>query len=222
MKMIIGLGNPGPQYAKTRHNAGFLVIDRLLRAFAPGAPAKARFNAACVDASVGGERCLLLKPTTYMNRSGQSVAEAVRFYKIALADVLVIVDDIYLPVGALRLRPGGGDGGHNGLEDLQRALGSDAYPRLRVGVGLRPDGGKPPFMDQADFVLAKMSEEDEPYYADGLDKAAKAAEAFASKGLAAAMNTFNTRPDAPVRPKRPRPEGLNPPDQNPTQPPVTD
>ncbi|MDX2119345.1 MAG: aminoacyl-tRNA hydrolase [Planctomycetota bacterium] len=195
MKLIVGLGNPGPQYTKTRHNAGFMVVDRLVQRHAASEPAKARFNASTVETTIGGERCILVKPLTFMNRSGQSVAEAVRFFKLEpYTDLLVIVDDLYLPVGGLRLRPDGGTAGHNGLADIQRALGADVYPRCRVGVGLkREDGsvGKHPLMDQADFVLQRFTEEEWPLLEPALDKAADASEMFVSKGLAAAMNKFN-------------------------------
>ena len=111
MKVIVGLGNPGLQYAKTRHNAGFMVADRLAAAFAKGEVSKGRFNAATVEATIAGERCLLVKPTTFMNRSGQSVGEVVNFFKLDPAqDVIVVTDDIALPVGAIRIRPGGGAG----------------------------------------------------------------------------------------------------------------
>src|SRR5262252_4734629 len=140
MKLIVGLGNPGKDYDKTRHNAGYMVVYRLIARHAAGAPVKARFNAAAVEARLPGgggadETCLLLKPTTYMNRSGQSIAEAVRFYKLDPAsELMVILDDVALPSGTIRIRPGGGTGGHNGLEDIERLLGTDAYPRCRIGI----------------------------------------------------------------------------------------
>ncbi|MDX2147729.1 MAG: aminoacyl-tRNA hydrolase [Planctomycetota bacterium] len=194
MKLIAGLGNPGLQYAKTRHNAGFMVVDRLAAKHAPGAIAKGRANAATLEASIGGERILLLKPTTFMNLSGQPIVDAVRFYKLdASAELLVVVDELYLPTGAVRLKPAGGAGGHNGLSDIQRCLGTDAYPRLRVGVGIQPAGGKPPVMDQADFVLSRFSDEEQSLLDQGLSDAVRAAELFAEKGLAAAMNAVNTK-----------------------------
>lgn len=203
MKLIVGLGNPGPQYEKTRHNAGFMVIDRLAKAHASGAAPKGQFQAACTEAVLGGERCVLLKPATFMNLSGQSVGQAIRFYKLVPAsDLLVIVDDLALEVGQVRLKPGGGTGGHNGLADLRRALGSDDYPRLRVGIG-----AKPAFMDQADYVLSRFREEEWPLLESSIDRAAKAAEAFASKGLDVAMNQFNA-PDRPARAHKPRPAHL--------------
>jgi PTH1 family peptidyl-tRNA hydrolase len=182
-----------------------MVVDRLVKAHAPGAPRKGSFNAECVDAVIGGEKCLFLKPTTYMNRSGQSVSDAVRFYKINPAtDLLVVVDDIYLDVGAVRLRPSGGAGGHNGLTDVEQKLGGPDYPRLRVGVG-----AKPPFMDQADWVLSRFREEEWPVLEKAVETAAKAAEEFARSGLNAAMNKFNA-PDAPPRPKKPAPADAPP------------
>ncbi len=204
MKLIIGLGNPDPQYARTRHNAGFMVVDRLAERFARGQVPKGRFSALTVEGTVGQERCLFVKPTTYMNRSGYSVGEAVNFYKAdAARDVLVITDDIALPVGALRIRPAGGSGGHNGLEDIRRALGGDAWPRLRIGVG-----AKPPFMDQADYVLSRFTPDEWALVEPAIEKGAQACEVFATKGLDAAMNFANAPPPDPNRPKRPRPAEL--------------
>jgi PTH1 family peptidyl-tRNA hydrolase len=191
MKLIVGLGNPGPQYARTRHNAGYMVVDRLTASLPPE-PVKAKFQAALREATLAGERSLLMKPLTYMNRSGQALAEALGFYKLAPErDLLVIVDDLYLPCGALRLRPGGGTGGHNGLEDIHRVLARDDYPRLRLGVGQLPTGGKPAFMDQADFVLSRFTAEEERLVEAAVVRAAAAVELWASKGLAAAMNFAN-------------------------------
>lgn len=191
MKIIVGLGNPGPQYAKTRHNAGFMVVDRLVQRHAPDQPARARFHAACTEAAIAGEKCLLMKPTTYMNRSGLAVGEAVRFHRIDInSDLLIIVDDLYLPCGTIRLRPAGGAAGHNGLGDVERALGTTQYPRLRVGID-----NKPPMMDQADYVLTRFTAEQEPIISAALDRAASAAETWATRGLAVAMNEFNRKDD---------------------------
>jgi PTH1 family peptidyl-tRNA hydrolase len=202
MKLIVGLGNPGAEYVGTRHNAGFTVVDHLTAKFAPGAIPRAKFQAHAVDAAIGEEKCLLLKPTTYMNRSGASVAEALAFFKLAPStDLLVIVDDLYLPVGSARLRPRGGTAGHNGLEDIHRALGTDSYARLRVGVGLPPAGGKPPFMDQADFVLARFAPEEKALFEAAVRKAAEGAELWVRCGLAHAMNFVNA-PEDSGRPKR--------------------
>lgn len=209
MKMIVGLGNPGPQYTRTRHNVGFVVIDQLAARHAPGAPAKGRFNAVTVEGVIptpsGGEKCLFVKPTTFMNRSGQAVGEALRFFKLdAQRDLLVIVDDLYLPVGSIRLKPSGGAGGHNGLSDIERALGTDAYPRLRVGINPKPD-----YMDQADYVLSRFTEEEETALSPALDRAGRACEVFVARGLDAAMNTYNADPAKPQRPPRP-PPGIPP------------
>jgi len=215
MKLIVGLGNPEGRYAKTRHNAGFMVVDRLLGSHAKGEVLKARFQAATAEVSLGGERCLLMKPTTYMNKSGQSVGEAVRFFKVdPKADLLIVVDELYLPTGSLKLSPKGGTAGHNGLTDIHRILGTDEYPRLRVGVGLQPSGGKPPMMDQADFVLGQFSEEERDLLEGALGRAAKAAEAFALKGLDAAMNAFNGADPARAKKAKDRKESV-------VKPPVT-
>ena len=227
MKLLIGLGNPGSTYTNTRHNAGFMAIDLLARRHASGEPVKARFQGATIDATIAGEKALLLKPTTYMNLSGQSVAEAVRFFKLdPVTDVLVIVDDLYLPVGAVRLKPGGGTGGHNGLESIRKLLARDDYPRLRVGVGVAPAGGKPPYMDQADFVLSRFSPEEQPQLEASIARAADAAELFVAHGLTKAMNFANAGPaerkakpaqtsDAPTPPP---PASSLPPPTNPTPP----
>jgi PTH1 family peptidyl-tRNA hydrolase len=200
MKLIVGLGNPGRQYDKTRHNAGYMVVDRLVEKFAPGTPVKAKFNAAIADAKIGSEAVMLMKPTTYMNRSGAAIAEAVRFYKLVPAsDLLVFVDDVALPIGALRIRPGGGAGGHNGLTDIEQALGTDAYPRCRIGIGATPS-----FMDQADWVLGRFTDEEWDVMGPAIGRAAEAAEVFLTSGLDSAMNRFNA-PDRPPKPTRERP-----------------
>lgn len=213
MKLIVGLGNPGAQYAKTRHNVGFMVVDRLVGKHAGGEIPKARFSAAVVEASISGERCLLAKPTTFMNRSGLSVAEALRFFKLTAAtDLLVVVDDLYIPLGTLRLKPSGSAGGHNGLADIERVLATQEYPRLRIGID-----PKPAHMDQADYVLSRFTEEDSVKLSPVLDRASEAVELFVSKGLSAAMNRVNVDPDAPARPKRERPAKpeANPPSDTP-------
>lgn len=189
MKLIVGLGNPGLEYEKTRHNAGFLVIDRLAARRAPGAIPRARFHAMALETDLPrAGKTLLLKPTTYMNRSGLSVGDAVRFYKLDPAcDLLVVVDDTALPAGALRIRQTGGAGGHNGLADIERALGGPGWTRLRIGVGA------PGPARQRDYVLGRFSPEQWADMDPALDAAADAAETWAAEGATAAMNRFNER-----------------------------
>jgi PTH1 family peptidyl-tRNA hydrolase len=190
MRLIVGLGNPGAEYGGTRHNAGFEVLDRLARRYAdpPAGPAKSRFTGLLLEARIGAERALLLKPTTFMNLSGVSVLEALRFHKLdAKSDLLVIADDFALPCGAIRLRGQGSDGGHNGLADISRRLGGDQWARLRVGID--PPGRVP----TESYVLGKFTAEQLPRLESGLDEAADAAACWAERGLEAAMNAFNRR-----------------------------
>ncbi len=197
MKLIVGLGNPGATYERTRHNAGFLVVDRLASRHAGGQAARARFQSLTLDVTLPGctDRTMLMKPLTYMNLSGQAVGEAARFFKVDPEDIFVLVDDIALPCGSVRVRGSGGAGGHNGLSSLERSLGTDAYPRCRIGVDA------PGRVPQADYVLSRFSPEQWGLMEGSLDAAADAAETWASKGIDAAMNRFN------VREKPPRSEG---------------
>lgn len=193
MHVIVGLGNPDTRYARTRHNAGFMVVDRLADRHARGEPVRARFHAGTVEVRVGDRKCLLVKPSTYMNRSGLSVAEAVAFYKVDPSSELVIVtDDVALAPGVIRVRAQGGAGGHNGLGDIERALGTKAYPRVRVGIG-----ASPPYMDQADYVLGRFTEDEWPVVDRSLDRAADAIECVVREGVEPAMNRFNERQSAP-------------------------
>ncbi len=200
----MGLGNPGAEYAQTRHNAGFMEVDRLPARRAPGAVARANFHAITVEANLpGAGKCLLMKPTTYMNRSGQCVADAVRFYKVSpVEDLLVVVDDTALPIGSIRVRAGGGAGGHNGLADIERLLGSEVYARLRVGVGAPFPGV------QRDYVLGRFSPEQWQQVGPAVDKAVEAVETWAASGVTTAMNRFNPtkEPGAEKRPPREKKE----------------
>lgn len=199
MKLIVGLGNPGAQYDKTRHNAGFMVVDALASKHAVGAIAKARFSSATLDANIKGEKVLLMKPTVFMNRSGQSVGEAVRFFKLEPAeDVLVVVDDIALPVGSIRLRKSGGSGGHNGLSDIDRALGGADYPRLRVGVGAVPK-----LMNQADWVLSRFMSEEKTDLDTAIKDSVFAVEHVLEHGIISAMNAFNKKLETKPIPETP-------------------
>ncbi len=199
MKLIVGLGNPGLQYNNTRHNAGFMVVDALADKFAMGQIARSRFNSVTLDANINGEKCLLIKPTSFMNRSGQSVGEALRFFKLdPQDDLLVIVDDIALPVGSIRIRKSGGAGGHNGLSDIDRVLGGASYPRIRIGVGEVPR-----VMNQADWVLSKFMSEEMDKVNESLQKASNAIEHIFDHDITSAMNTFNEKLVKPKRKEHP-------------------
>ncbi len=204
MKLIVALGNVGSQYAKTRHNAGFMAADRLIaRLGLADAPMRSRFHAAVVEAHIRGHKSLIIKPTTLMNRSGMSVAEAVSFFKVdPSSDLLVLVDDLALGCGTIRLRASGGAGGHNGLSDIKRALGGDTYPRCRIGID-----PKPSFMDQADYVLGRFTDEQAGQLEPALDRTADAIETFIADGIEAAMNRHNAG-DKPAdqQQKRERPD----------------
>ena len=188
MKLIVGLGNPGPEYRDTRHNVGFEVLDRLARRTAPGAVARGRFHGALIEADLDAQRLLLLKPTTFVNRSGLAVGEAVRFYKLQPpADLLVIVDDVALACGLIRLRPGGSPGGHNGLTDIEQKLGTDEYARLRIGID--PPGQIP----QRDYVLGRFRPEQREQIEPAFEDAVAAALCWAALGCTEAMNRFNRK-----------------------------
>ncbi len=184
--LVVGLGNPGDQYENTRHNAGFQVIDALAdRGNFP--VQRLKFHALTNTATVGGQGVLVMKPVTYMNLSGQAVGEAARFYKISPDHVLVISDDVDLPLGKLRIRKGGSAGGHNGLKSIIQHLGTDQFPRLKVGVGSKPH----PDYDMADWVLGKLQGEDKKIMDDAAVRAAQAVECLLSQGIDRAMNQFN-------------------------------
>lgn len=193
MKLIVGLGNPGLQYDKTRHNAGFLVADALASRHAIGQIPKSRFHSVTLDATIGTDKTLLMKPTTYMNLSGKAVGEAVRFFKLEPSeDLIVLVDDIALPVGHIRVRKRGGSGGHNGLSDIDRVLGGDDYVRVRIGVG-----SVPRMMNQADWVLSRFMSEESADLNSAITKAADAVECILDQGVVMAMNRFNEKLSKP-------------------------
>jgi PTH1 family peptidyl-tRNA hydrolase len=191
MRLIAGLGNPGRQYEGTRHNVGYDVLDRLARRYALDQVARSRFHGVVVEASVGDDRVLLLKPTGYMNRSGQAIGEAVAFYKLdPAADLLVIVDDLALACGLIRVRAGGGAGGHNGLADIEQRLGTDQYARLRIGID--PPGDIP---GEA-YVLGRFRPDQRECLEPALDEAVDAAVCWAAHGVTETMNRFNRRQTA--------------------------
>ena len=184
--LVVGLGNPGDKYENTRHNVGFLTVDELAeRARVPVQRLKHRALTNTVE--LGGARVLLMKPVTYMNLSGEAVGEAARFYKIPADHVLVISDDVSLPIGKLRIRKGGSAGGHNGLKNIIQHLGTDQFPRVKVGVGEKPH----PDYDMADWVLSKFVGEDLKTITAAIEKAGKAVECLIAEGPDKAMNKFN-------------------------------
>jgi peptidyl-tRNA hydrolase, PTH1 family len=184
MKLVVGLGNPGSKYQGTRHNIGFELVDRLAAA-GSGSRFSQKFEGQFAEVEIDFRRVLLLKPETFMNLSGRSVGQAVRFFKLTLADVLVLCDDLSLPVGTLRLRSGGTDGGQKGLRDITAHLGTDQYPRLRVGIGDREA------IDAADFVLGRFRNAERPIIDDALILASQAVAVWVTRGIDAAMNQFN-------------------------------
>ena len=184
--LVVGLGNPGEKYENTRHNVGFLTVDELAeRARVP--VQKLKHRALTNTLEVGSVKVLLMKPVTYMNLSGEAVGEAARFYKLPPERVLVISDDVSLPVGKLRIRKGGSAGGHNGLKSIIQHLGTDQFPRIKVGVGQKPH----PDYDMADWVLSKFAGEDLKTITEAIRKAADAVECLIQEGPDKAMNRFN-------------------------------
>ena len=184
--IVVGLGNPGAKYDNTRHNAGF----RALEGYCARSGQKIdrmKFKALAGEGMLGGKRVLFLKPQTFMNLSGEAVGEAARFYKLPPERVLVITDDVSLPVGKLRIRKGGSAGGHNGLKSIIQHLGTDQFPRIKVGVGQKPH----PDYDMADWVLSKFAGEDLKTITEAIRKAADAVECLIQEGPDKAMNRFN-------------------------------
>ena len=184
--LVVGLGNPGAKYESTRHNMGFLVVDKLAQNERLKFN-KLRFKAWTATWEVGGEKVLLMKPQTYMNLSGEAVGQAARFYKIPADHVLVISDDIALPAGKLRIRAGGSAGGHNGLKNIIQHLGTDRFPRIKVGVGSPQQAEH----DIADWVTGKPMGEDQKVIIEALDKAVAAIPVLIEQGVDRAMNRFN-------------------------------
>ena len=184
--LIVGLGNPGQKYEHTRHNMGFLTVDLLAEQLNVKLN-KVKFKSAYNIVRFGGQKCLVMKPQTYMNLSGEAVGEAARFYKIPADHVVVISDDISLPVGKLRIRTGGSAGGHNGLKNIIQHLGTDQFPRIKVGVGAPGQAG----YDVVDWVIGRPLGEDQKVLMEALDRAGDAAEVLISQGSDRAMNRFN-------------------------------
>ena len=200
MRLIVGLGNPGREYVGTRHNVGFEVVDAMAARLgwvgsSPGEfdrTGRTKFAGLALAGPVslhgtgGVERLLLLKPTTYMNLSGRSVQEAMAFHKLGPADVMVVLDEMALPCGKIRIRSGGSSGGHNGLKDIERALGTSQYPRLRVGVDAAP-----PRVPGRDYVLGRFTDEQRERVDPAIKRTTDALMTWIEKGINAAMNVFN-------------------------------
>jgi len=189
MKIICGLGNPGREYEKNRHNVGFMVVDALAAKLK--ATFTSKWDAELALLSFGGDKLLLLKPQTFMNLSGTSLGAAARFYKVPAADVLVIHDELDLPFGRLQLKAGGGTGGHNGLNSIRESWGEDAYCRLRFGIG-KPEGvnAKERVIGH---VLGDFSKDETTQLPELVTRAATAAEHWAREGMQKAMNAFNRK-----------------------------
>lgn len=184
MKLIAGLGNPGREYHGTRHNVGFEVIELLSRKH--HIAVRARRNRAVVgEGTIGGEQVVLARPQTFMNRSGEAVAGLARRYRIAPEDIIVIYDDVNLPLGKLRIRTRGSSGGHNGMKSIIGGLGSEEFPRIRIGIG------GPDRRDMIDHVLSRFKRAEGPIVREAVERAADAVETYLSEGPEAAMNRYN-------------------------------
>lgn len=181
IRLVAGLGNPGPEYAGTRHNIGFMIVDQLAANSGSTWEKSSKWDA--ISAKCG--EVFLVKPTSFMNRSGYPLLAFAQFYKIAPADILVVLDDFTLPLGRLRLRLNGGTGGHNGLDSVIVQFGTDEIPRLRVGIGAAPREGS------IDHVLGRFFDEEKPIVKTTIDRAVEAVKCAIDNGLVSAMNTFN-------------------------------
>jgi PTH1 family peptidyl-tRNA hydrolase len=184
--LIVGLGNPGPQYLWTRHNAGFMVLDRLAARQGTTVSRK-NFSGFTGESTLAGNRLVLLKPQTFMNLSGRSVAAAARFHKIPVERIVVVHDELDIPYGTIKLKEGGGHGGHNGLRSLVQELGSADFRRIRIGIG------RSPHPDVAGYVLQSFSPAEMEHLADILDGAVEALETLVTDGVPKAMSLFNNR-----------------------------
>lgn len=185
--LVVGLGNPEPKYDTTRHNAGFMAIDHI--AAKVGCKVnQLKFKSLCGLCELEGKKVMLLKPTTYMNSSGEAVREASQFYKIPPEKIIVIFDDVSLDVGKMRIRRKGSDGGHNGMKNIIYLSGSDQFPRIKLGVGKKPH----PDYNLADWVLSRFTEKEQKDLATALENAAAAAELIAKGDMDRAMNLYNS------------------------------
>lgn len=184
--LVVFLGNPGPKYSGTRHNAGFLTADAAEKRFGVSIN-RSRFKALTASCEINGEKVLFMKPQTYMNLSGEAVGQAAAFYHLPADHVLVISDEMSLPVGKIRIRPKGSAGGHNGLKSIISSLGTDEFPRIRLGVGAPPH----PDYDVKDWVLSVFRDQDAEAIAHAVEQAAEAVETYIKFGSEKAMNKYN-------------------------------
>lgn len=184
--LIVGLGNPGGKYEITRHNAGFLCADLFAESMNTEIK-RLKYHALTAEVNIDGHRCLLMKPQTFMNNSGEAVAEAAKFYKIPAEKVIVMFDDISLPIGKLRVRRKGSAGGHNGIKSIISHLGSEIFPRVKIGVGAKPH----PDYDLADWVLANFKKEDFPALKEAMVNAGEAVKLIVNGNTDKAMNLYN-------------------------------
>ena len=185
IRLVAGLGNPGSEYSGTRHNIGFEVVDRLASQWGLTWQHEKKWHVLWAK----GERVILAKPTTYMNRSGEPIQALAQFYKIAPAEMLVVLDDMALPLGRIRLRPDGGTAGHNGLESVIVQFGTEEIPRLRIGIGAPPPEGS------VDYVLGRFFEEERPLVEKTIARAVDAVKCAIDNGVLSAMNLFNKNPE---------------------------
>lgn len=192
MKLIVGLGNPGKEYEHSRHNAGFMVVDQFHKTIdATDWKQDKKFKAQVSEATLKGEKVIVVKPLTFMNLSGEAIAPIAAFYKIAPADILVIFDELDIPFGQIRLRKSGGPGTHNGMKSIVEKLGSKDFPRLRFGIESR-GLTTPEQQDTTSFVLSPFTKEEQPILKQTLKTAALAIETFLKEGVENAMNKFNS------------------------------
>lgn len=185
--LIVGLGNPGNQYAATRHNCGWMTADRLAEKYGLKLT-RLKFKSLCAEAEISGRKCLVMKPTTFMNESGQAVVEAMNFYKIPIENVLVISDDVSLDLGKTRVRRKGTDGGQKGLRSIIYLTGKDTFPRVKVGVGAKPN----PEYDMAAWVLSRFTAEEMKTMSKAFDNAVSAIELIVAGKVDEAMNKYNS------------------------------
>ena len=192
MKLLVGLGNPGPEYARSRHNVGYLVADEVARMTGAGFALR-KFGAEIAEASTGGERFWIVKPQTYMNHSGEAVGAAMRFWKLDVADLVVVHDDLDLPAGGVKLKLGGGHGGHNGLRDIAARLSTTDFWRLRIGIGHPRDSARSE-QEVADFVLQPPRKEEQALIDDVIDRSLALLDLMLAGQMEQAMHKLHSKP----------------------------